>query len=368
MMKTAPNMLGSHRIVRARAPLRISFAGGGTDVEPYCGERGGAVLSSTINRFAYATVLPAADTISVQSVDYDATFRCSANDPFIYDGQLDVAKRVVDYFRATNCLEEGIDVYLHNDAPPGSGLGSSSAITVALLRALASESRLPLDNYELAELAFHIERIDSGIAGGKQDQYASVFGGFNFIEFLDGVVVVDALRVPPETLWELEYSLVFGYLGGSHFSSRIIEKQMENYRVGSQDAVDAMDALKELAYEMKRALILGELGDFGDLLHESWQCKKRMAEGITTDRIDEVYEAARKAGALGGKIPGAGGGGFMLFFCQPGKVFAVQETLVKAGVELAHFSFTGSGATSWVVNDKGNGRVATAIYGRDHVS
>jgi len=357
----------SRRIIRARAPLRISFAGGGTDVEPYCAERGGAVLSSTINRFAYATVMPAADTITVRSVDYDASFQVAASDPFIYDGQLDLAKRVVDYFRGTECLTEGIDVYLHNDAPPGSGLGSSSAITVALLRAMASALHLPLDNYELAELAYRLERVEGGIAGGKQDQYSSVFGGFNFIEFLDGMVVVDALRIPAETLWELEYSLVFGYLGGSHFSSRIIEQQVENYRAGSQEAVNAMDTLKRLAYEMKRALILGELDDFGDLLHQSWECKKRMAEGITTDRIDEVYKAARKAGALGGKIPGAGGGGFMLFYCQPGKLFAVQDALMKAGVELTHFSFTSCGAASWVMNDKGHGRMATAIHGRDYV-
>jgi D-glycero-alpha-D-manno-heptose-7-phosphate kinase len=334
-------------------------------VEPYCGERGGAVLSSTINRFAYATVAPAGDTISARSVDYDASFRCPADDPFIYDGQLDLVKRAVDYFRATKCLTEGVDVFVHNDAPPGSGLGSSSAITVALLCALASESCVPLEKRELAELAYRIERIESGIVGGRQDQYASVFGGFNFIEFVDGKVVVNALRLPSETLWELEYSLVFGYLGGPRLSSRIIERQVENYRTGSQRAIDAMDNLKALAYEMKRALILGELNEFGDLLHQSWQCKKQMAEGITTDRIDEVYETARRAGALGGKIPGAGGGGYMIFYCQPGKLFAVQEALVKAGVELTHFSFTNYGATSWVVSDGGSGRMAIAIHQTD---
>ncbi|WP_026176812.1 GHMP family kinase ATP-binding protein [Desulfurispora thermophila] len=336
-------------LIRARAPLRISFGGGGTDVPPYCDERGGVVLSATVNRYACATVIPGGEKFAVRSLDYDATISYGIDDPFVYDGQLDLAKGVIDYFRQRNGFTEGMEIFLHNDAPPGSGLGSSSAITVALISAIAEHLRLPLDSYQIAELAYHIERIDVGIKGGKQDQYAASFGGFSFIEFHDGVTVVNSLRLRSEIICELEYSLVFAYVGGQHFSSHIIEKQVENYRQGREDSVQAMDRLKELAYEMKKALLLGKLQQFGELLDVAWQNKKRMAEGISNPRIDEVYNEARRAGALGGKVSGAGGGGFMFFFCNPGRRFAVQERLKQLGAQLVNFSFVKEGVQTWSV-------------------
>ena len=335
--------------VRARAPLRISFGGGGTDVSPYCDERGGAVLSATIDRYAYATLVPGGDQISVRSIDYDVSVTFDLEEEFVYDGQLDLAKAVLGHFRELGGLGGGLEVFLHNDAPPGSGLGSSSAITIALVAALAEHTRLSLDTYELAELAFRLEREDVGIKGGRQDQYASAFGGINFIEFEKDATVVNALRLRPELVYELEYNLVFAYVGGQHFSSHIIEKQIGNFERGEGEAVAAMDRIKEIALEMKRALMLGRLGEFGTLLDEGWRNKKLMAEGISNTRVDGIYEAAREAGAVGGKISGAGGGGFMFFLCSPERRFAVQDALRRRGAELVNLGFVQEGVHAWTV-------------------
>jgi D-glycero-alpha-D-manno-heptose-7-phosphate kinase len=335
------------RLLRARAPLRISFAGGGTDVPPYSDECGGVVLNATVNRFAYATVVPQEGDLVVESLDYDAAFSCSLDEPLVYDGQLDLAKHVLDHFRTTESFATGLRVTLHNDAPPGSGLGSSSAITVAMVLALATHLRLPMDAYAVAQRAYELERVTAGIAGGKQDHYAAAFGGFSFIEFRGDLVVVNPLRVASDVVHELEYSLVFGYLGGARLGAGIIDRQVANYVNGASGVRAAMDRQKDIATEMKRALLLGNLNEFGDYLHESWECKKQMADGISNAHIDEVYDEARRAGALGGKIPGAGGGGYIVFFCPPGRLFSVQERLLAMGVELARLSFTFEGATSW---------------------
>ncbi|MEO0073560.1 MAG: GHMP kinase [candidate division WOR-3 bacterium] len=335
-------------IIRARAPLRISFAGGGTDVAPYFEEHSGAVLSATISRYAYATLQPRSDSgISVSSLDYDLTINFDINDPLVYDGQLDLAKGVIRHFRNHGLLQCGADIHLHNDAPPGSGLGSSSALTVALIQAIAEHIRLPVDSYETAELAYQIERKEVGIKGGKQDQYACTFGGINFIEFHRNSTVVNPLRVKPETVAELEYSLVFAYVGGVHFSAHIIDNQMSRYSEGKPDAVSAFHQLKQLAYDAKQALLLGRLGTFGELLDSAWQAKRQLTDEISNPRIDEIYDSARRAGALGGKLSGAGGGGFMFFFCEPTRRFAVQDALRKHGAEIVQFSFTSKGVQAW---------------------
>jgi len=334
---------------RSRSPLRISFGGGGTDVSPYCDERGGAVLSATIDRFAYATVEPSDDLIVVESIDYDVSIAYALDEEFVYDGQLDLAKAVIDRFRTDHGLDGGMRIRLHNDAPPGSGLGSSSAICIALIGALSKHLGVSLDPYELAELAYRVERVDAGIRGGRQDQYASAFGGLNFIEFEHESVVVNPLVVRPETLYELEYGLVFAYVGGQHFSSAIIEQQVGNYERREADPVAAMDRIKALAYDMRGALVAGDVPAFGALLDEGWQAKKRMAKGITNPRIDDVYAAARRAGALGGKVSGAGGGGFMFFVADPSRRFAVQDALQREGADLVNFTFSGEGMRAWTV-------------------
>jgi D-glycero-alpha-D-manno-heptose-7-phosphate kinase len=335
-------------LIRARAPLRISFCGGGTDVPPYCDERGGVVLSATINRYATATIVPKRDSFTVRSIDYDQSVSYGVDDPFVYDGQLDLAKGVLDHFRRNESLTAGLEVTLHNDAPPGSGLGSSSAITVALVSGLVDLLRLPINAYQIADLAYRIERLEVGIKGGKQDQYATTFGGFNLIEFHPGgTVLVVPLRLRPETVWELEHSLVFVYVGGGHFSDQIIEGQVRNYETRRTESVHAMDRLKVLTQDMKRALLVGDLCEFGELLHLAWESKRQMAKGITNPSIDELYDAALKAGALGGKMNGAGGGGFMMFVCDPLRRYAVQEALRKAGGQLVNLTFVEPGVRTW---------------------
>ncbi len=316
---------------------------------PYCDEQGGAVLSATINRHAYATLIPGGDSFEVQSLDYDASLSYGLDQSFAYDGQLDLVKGVLDHFRETATFREGLRIVLHNDAPPGSGLGSSSAITVALIAALAQHLGQNLDPASIGELAYQIERVKIGQIGGKQDQFAAACGGFNFIEFRDRKTLVNALRLGPTVRNELEYRLVFAYVGGDRVFSHILERQVANYREGKRSAVAAMDELKSLAYRMKDALLLNDLGGFGDLLHEAWQAKKSMAEGISNPEIDALYEKARAHGAVGGKITGAGGGGFMFFFCDPFRRHELQETLREAGVALVNLSFVEHGVQAWSV-------------------
>ena len=337
-------------LIRARAPLRVSFCGGGTDVSPYCDERGGVVLSGTINRYATATVVPGGKSFTVRSIDYDQSVTYGLDDPFVYDGQLDLAKGVIDHFRREEKLTNGFEVTLHNDAPPGSGLGSSSAITVALVSAIAELLRLPVGDYQVADLAYRIERLEVGIKGGKQDQYATTFGGFNLIEFHPGgTVLVLPLRLRPETIWELEHSLVFAYVGGGHVSDQIIENQVRNYETRRTESIHAMDRLKVLTQDMKRALLVGDLREFGELLHLAWESKRQMAKGITNPKINELYDAAIGAGALGGKMSGAGGGGFMFFVCDPLRRYAVQEALRKADSQLVSLTFVEPGVRKWTV-------------------
>ena len=337
-------------LIRARAPLRISFCGGGTDVPPYCDERGGVVLSATINRYATATVVPGGSAFNVRSIDYDQSISYGVDDPFVYDGQLDLAKGVIGHFRRQEGLTAGLEVTLHNDAPPGSGLGSSSAITVALVTALVELQRMPIDDYYIANLAYQIERVEVGIKGGKQDQYATTFGGFNLIEFRPGgTVLVVPLRLRPETIWELEHSMVFAYVGGGHFSDQIIENQVRNYETRRTESIHAMDRLKVLTQDMKTSLLVGDLREFGEQLHLAWESKRQMAKGISSPKIDELYDAALQAGALGGKMNGAGGGGFMMFVCDPLRRYAVQEALRKTGSQLVNLSFVEPGVRTWTV-------------------
>jgi len=308
------------------------------------------VLSATINRYATATVVAGGKSFTVRSIDYDQSVSYGIADPFIYDGQLDLAKGVIDHFRRDGKLAGGLEVTLHNDAPPGSGLGSSSAITVALVSAIVELLRMPIDDYQVADLAYRIERLEVGIKGGKQDQYATTFGGFNLIEFHPGgTVLVMPLRLRPETVWELEHSLVFAYVGGGHFSDQIIENQVRNYETRRTESIHAMDRLKVLTQDMKRALLVGDLREFGELLHLAWESKRQMAKGISNSKINEVYEGAMQAGALGGKMSGAGGGGFMLFVCDPLRRYAVQEALRKAESQLVNLTFVEPGVRTWTV-------------------
>lgn len=333
-------------IFRAKAPLRISFAGGGTDVAPYPEERGGAVLSATIDKYAYASLVPNTNgEIHVHSLDYDVVAKYQVGSPLPYDGELDLVKAAIQHFD----VREGVNLFVHTDAPPGSGLGSSSAVVVALIGVLRHWLRQPVTNYEIAQLAYRIERQDLGVQGGMQDHYAATFGGFNFIEFQASSVVVNPLRIPQSLLNELEYRLLLCYTGKTRLSANILERQIASYVQKREDVVQALDATKATAVELKNALLRGRLETFGDLLHQGWELKKRFDSAVSSPQIDEMYEQARKTGALGGKILGAGGGGYLLLFCEFDKKHRVAERLEKIGGQVVEFAFDHYGLQSWEI-------------------
>jgi D-glycero-alpha-D-manno-heptose-7-phosphate kinase len=344
---------------RSRAPLRISFAGGGTDVSPYADERGGLVLNATIDKYAYATLRETrSQQITIESLDYHMIQKFDLDQPLVYDGQLDLVKAAIrrlngqvkdheDEYETNNLNGRGFELLLHTDAPPGSGLGSSSALVVAIIGAFSQWLHLPLTTYEIAAMAYQIERIDLGIKGGRQDQFAAAFGGFNLMEFYGDRVTVHPLQIPPTILNELQYSLMLFYTGGTRLSAHILDRQTEGYVQRRSEVVAAMDEVKRLTIETKTALLQGRLEQFGRLLHESWESKKKMADSITNPHIDELYNEARSLGALGGKISGAGGGGYMFLFCPEKSQSVISERLEAMGSERVGFNFELNGLQTW---------------------
>lgn len=334
-------------IIRSKAPLRISFGGGGTDVSPYPEERGGVVLSTTIDKYTYCTLNTRSDDlINVKSLDYDIITKYDINDELQYDGKLDLVKAAIKVMK----VSKGLDLFLCCDAPPGSGLGTSSTMAVALVGAFKHWLRLPLTNYEVAELAYHVEREELGIKGGKQDQYVASFGGFNFIEFLGATTVVNPLRIKSDILNELEYRLMLCYTGKTRLSSGIIDDQVKGYIERKASVVRALDETKSLAIAMKNALLLGHVDEFGSLLHEAWQNKKKFSAKITDSHIDELYSVARKSGVIGGKLLGAGGGGYLVLLCDFDKRHIVAEKLERHGGKIVNFAFDFNGLQTWEVN------------------
>lgn len=335
------------RVIRAKAPLRVSFAGGGTDVPPFPDREGGLVLSATVNRYAYGALAPRDDAnISIESVDFGLSVNFGVEEELIFDGRLDLAKAAI-----RKMGRGGYDLFLHSNAPPGSGLGSSSAVMVALIGLLKEFHAQPLTDYEVAQLAFRLEREDLGIKGGLQDQYAATFGGFNFIEFERDRVIVNPLRISPDVIHELEHNMLLCYTGKTRASDRIIEDQTRRWEGGDEGALEGLRAGKELAVAMKNALLQRRLNDFGELLGTAWEEKKKMSPRIATDFIDEAYEAARKQGALGGKVTGAGGGGYMLFYCPFRRKHHVANALIEMGGQVTEFEFTSEGLTTWTMHD-----------------
>jgi D-glycero-alpha-D-manno-heptose-7-phosphate kinase len=331
--------------IRARAPLRISFAGGGTDVPPFPATEGGCVLSATIDRYAYGSLAPRTDrTVTVESVDFKTTAVMTLGQEIPCDGSLDLIKAAVRRFGSDST--DGYDLVLRSSAPPGSGLGSSSTMMVALTGLLARHYGRTLSEYETAHLAHAIEREELGITGGMQDQYAAVFGGFNFIEFTDRVIV-NPLRVRDDIMHELELSLLLCFTGITRDSARVIEDQTRRALAAAVGTMQGLRAQKELAVAMKAALLTGALGEFGVLLGEAWEQKKRMSPLISNPRIDELYNLALSKGALGGKITGAGGGGYILLFCDFAKKHRVIEALEYAGAHVTEFAFDVKGLTTW---------------------
>lgn len=337
-------------ILRARAPLRVSFAGGGTDVPPFPEREGGVVLSSTISRYVYSTLRPRADgVITVTSLDFGDSIDFGVDDPVVYDGRLDLPKAAIARMRTFRGAlpTMGFDLFLHTDAPPGSGLGSSSAVVVNVLALVAAHCGLELSTHELAEVACRLERQDLGIPGGLQDQYAAAFGGFNFMEFHSERVVVYPLRLPPATVHELEHNMLLAYTGETRVSDHIIEDQVSRFEHGEPDALEGMRAQKEIAHAMKEALLRGEVRAFGHLLGDAWREKQRMSARITTPRIEEAVELALATGAMGAKVTGAGGGGHLIFVCDFERKHLVADALIGLDMTVSEFTFSRGGATTW---------------------
>jgi D-glycero-alpha-D-manno-heptose-7-phosphate kinase len=337
-------------LIRSKAPLRLGLAGGGTDVAPFSDLYGGAILNATISMYAYATILPRTDgKIIFHAYDKGVHLEFPASEQLIIDGELDLHKgvynRIVKQFSGSPLSFE-LSTYV--DAPPGSGLGTSSTLTVAILGAFAEWLKLPFGEYDLAHLAYDIERIDLGMAGGKQDQYAATFGGVNFMEFSkDDKVIVNPLRISEKNLNELSYNLILYNTETSRLSSAIIEAQVKNVTSGNTKSIDAMLKLKEQSVMMKEALLKGKLDEIGQILDFGWKFKKEMASGITNPMIDKLYETAMKAGANGGKVSGAGGGGFMFFYCPYNNRNKVIEALNAFGGVIKRYEFTQKGLTTW---------------------
>jgi D-glycero-alpha-D-manno-heptose-7-phosphate kinase len=339
-------------MIRSKAPLRLGLAGGGTDVSPFSDVYGGCILNATISMYAYATIVPRTDgKIILNAVDKKEYYTFDSIPILPMDGKLDLIKgiynRVVKDF-VKKPLSFELTTYV--DAPAGSGLGTSSTLVVAILGAFGEWLGLPLGDYDLAHLAYEIERVDLGMAGGKQDQYAATFGGVNFMEFSkDDKVIVNPLRIHENYLDELSHNLILYHTETSRLSSVIIERQSKNVTSGNEKTIEAMHKLKEQAVMMKEALLKGELGKIGEILDFGWQFKKNMADGITNSFIDDIYATAMKHGATGGKISGAGGGGFMFFYCPGTSRSAVIEALKKFGGQAKRYEFTSKGLSTWTM-------------------
>ncbi len=339
-------------IIRAKAPLRIGLAGGGTDVSPYSDLYGGTILNATVSLYASATIEPLDNgKIELNAMDLGVSEILDASCFLNPDGELGLLKGVYNRIVKDNELPPlSFRLTTHVDAPKGAGMGASSTITVAILGAFAEWLKLPLGEYDLAHLAYEIERIDLGLAGGKQDQYAATFGGFNFMEFYgDDKVIVNPLRIKQEYVDELNFNVLLYYTGTSRESARIIEKQSSNFSAKAESAIEAGHRLKEQAVWMKEALLTGKLEKLGETLDFGWRYKKRTAQGVTNPLIDEIYETAKEAGATGGKISGAGGGGFMMIYAPGNARYQVMKALEKFGGQFHRFTFVNQGLNSWTI-------------------
>lgn len=339
-------------IYRSKAPLRIGLAGGGTDVSPYCDQFGGAILNATLSLHAHATIETYAEpTIILRSLDKKQEQEYAWGKELPVTGELDLLKGVYNRIQKDHPFEmTGFILSTFVDVPAGSGLGTSSTLVVAILGAFVEMLKLPMGDYDIAHYAYQIERNDLQLAGGRQDQYAATFGGFNFMEFsANDKVIVNPLRIRQEYLNELENNLVLYFTDTCRESAAIIKEQQKNVTEKNTKSIDAMHQLKEQAKMMKEALLVGRLNQIGEILDYGFQQKKNMAANISNSSIEEIYEAAKKAGASGGKISGAGGGGFMIFYCPGNNRYKVIETLNSFGGVVRPYQFTQHGLTSWTI-------------------
>ena len=341
-------------IVRARAPLRLGFGGGGSDLSPYCDVHGGYVLNATIDLYAYAVLEPREDgVVEFVAADRDLRVAQPTTGPLPFGGAFDLHAGVYNRIVSDYCdgAAPALTLTTMSDAPPGSGLGSSSTLVVAMVKAFVEWLNLPLGDYDVAHLAYEIERRDVGLAGGRQDQYAATFGGVNFMEFYSGDrVVVNPLRIKHWVLSELESSTILCFTGQSRDSATIIDEQVRNLSSSaSTPAIESMHLVKREALHMKESLLRGDFRQFLEAINASWQSKKGTAHSISNDRIESLAAAGRAAGAAALKVSGAGGGGFMMFFADPCKRMAVMRALQALGTQTLTCHFTKHGTEGWKI-------------------
>lgn len=326
----------------ARAPMRISFGGGGTDLEAYYARYGGLVVSTAINKYFYAIITSDdAEDLQVISADYRSLFRHTPYNDLFWDGDLALPKAVLHHFG----IRRGINLFVASEVPPGTGLGSSSAAAVTLVRALSTLVEKPMTKQQVAEMASSIEISKMGMPIGKQDQYAAAFGGLNAITFTSDGVTVEPLRIAPDVRQTLENRLMLFFTGSSRESTSILKHQRKSTEEQDDDVLQALHNIKQVGLDVKQCLEQGNLDEFARLLHYSWQEKRRLAPGLSTGFIDECYSFALEQGAIAGKITGAGGGGFLLLYCHEEKQQTVTEALEQRGLKRMNFHFDQQGAT-----------------------
>ncbi len=339
------------KIYKARAPMRIGFFGGGTDVSPYAEEHGGKVLNCTINMFVRCMLQPNDEPgITIRSLDLKEVSRQVSQRE--WDGKLSLPQAVLDTVtesqspQAAQADTSGVEVTMFSDVPPGSGLGSSSALVVSMLQLLYNYYGTTTNPHDLAELSYRIERKDLGIPGGRQDQYSAAFGGMCVYHFGGPRVIVEPILTDPGALLELESSLLLGYIGDRKLLRyHLMQDQVERMKKG--DTLQHHDETKAFVDESVKLLRGLKIAEFGQLLHEAWEVKKAFSPHIAPPHVEEVYSLARKHGAWGGKITGAGGGGFMIFACPFDRRLEIEQALKEVGVQMRPFSFTTHGVQVW---------------------
>lgn len=325
----------------ARAPLRLSLFGGGTDLPSYYRQHGGAVLSTSLDKYVYVIMnVSQRNGLQITSSDYGTFYRHRFGEPLLLDGDLSLPRAVLQHFD----VQHGVQMFLASEVPPGTGLGSSSAVTVALVKAVSTACGYKFSKAEVAELASHIEIEMLGKPIGVQDQYASAFGGFNYFTFGPEGVSVEPLNLRHDTVEQLESRILMMFTGTAHDSSQILSKQRQSSEDNTPEVVNALQAVQYLATQARDKLLKGDLDNLGTLFNEAWQHKRKFAPGVTTDTIDHYYAIARQNGALGGKIAGAGGGGFLMLYCEDGATARVESALTAVGLKRMDTRFETDGA------------------------
>jgi len=326
----------------ARAPMRISFGGGGTDLEAYYAKYGGLVISSAINKYFYAVITTdESDDLQVISADYRSLFRHSPYNDLFWDGDLALPKAILHHFG----IRRGINLFVASEVPPGTGLGSSSAAAVTMVRAISTLVEQPLTKQQVAELASYIEIGKMGMPIGKQDQYASAFGGLNKITFSNEGVTVEPLHIDLDVRKTLERRLMLFFTGSSRESTSILKHQRKSTQDRDEVVLQALHNIKRVAVDVQSCLERGDLDEFARLLDYAWQEKRRLAPGLSTGFIDELYTLALEKGASAGKITGAGGGGFLMLYCHEEVQDNVTTALEERGLKRMNFHFDQQGAT-----------------------